>query len=292
MKISTFVSTAIFSCLAFSGSTSAETIYGLTSVNSLIRFDSANPGVINSNVAVSGLSAGQSLRGIDFRPADGNLYGISSDSRLYVINTSTGAASTIGASGQFTLSGTSFGFDFNPTVDRIRVTSELDQNLRLNPVNGALAATDGTLAYAVGDANAGANPSIVGSAYTNSFSGATTTTLYSIDSVLDTLVTQVPPNNGTLNTVGSLGFNTGNDVGFDITPFFNVAFASLTGTGGTSGLFNINLATGAATSLGAIGNGLVIRDIAVQVPEPETAALIMAGLFGLIASRRHSRRTQ
>jgi hypothetical protein len=272
------------------GNVSASTVYGLTSNNALVMFDSTTPGAIIGSVSVSGLSNGQVIRGIDFRPADGGLYGVSSDSRLYTINTATGAATAIGASGQFTLSGSAFGFDFNPTVDRIRVTSNLDQNLRLNPSNGALAATDGTLAYAAGDVNAGANPNIVGSAYTNSFNGATTTTLYNIDSVLDVLVTQNPPNNGTLNTVGSLGFNTSENVGFDIVPFSNAALASLTGPNGISGLFSINLSTGAATSIGAIGSGLTIVDIAVQqVPEPESLALMMVGLLGLLAARRRSR---
>lgn len=272
------------------GNVSAATVYGLTSSNALVMFDSATPGTIIGSVSVSGLSNGQVFRGIDFRPADGGLYGVSSDSRLYAINTATGAATVIGAPGQFTLSGSAFGFDFNPTVDRIRLTSNLDQNLRLNPNNGALAATDGTLAYAAGDINAAANPNIVGSAYTNSFSGATTTTLYNIDSVLDVLVTQNPPNNGTLNTVGSLGFNTNENVGFDIIPFSNAALASLTGAGGASGLFSINLGTGAATSIGTIGSGLTIVDIAVQqVPEPETIALMMVGFLGLLAARRRSR---
>jgi hypothetical protein len=272
------------------GNVGAATVYGLTTNNALVMFDSATPGAIIGSVSVSGLAGGQVFRGIDFRPADGGLYGVSSDNRLYRINTATGAASAIGASGQFALTGSAFGFDFNPTVDRIRVTSNADQNLRLNPSDGTLSATDGALAYAASDVNAGANPNIVGSAYTNSFNGAATTTLYNIDSVLDVLLTQNPPNNGTLNTVGSLGFNTGENVGFDIVPFSNAALASLTGPGGTSGLFNINLNTGAATSIGAIGNGLTLVDIAVQqVPEPETLALAMAGLLGLFATRRRTR---
>ena len=272
------------------GNASATTVYGLTSSNALVMFDSATPGTIIGSISVSGLANGQVFRGIDFRPANGALYGVSSDSRLYTINTATGAATVVGASGQFALNGSAFGFDFNPTVDRIRVTSNSDQNLRLNPVDGTLSAADGTLAYAAGDVNVGANPNIVGSAYTNSFAGATATTLYNIDSVLDVLVTQSPPNAGTLNTVGSLGFNTGENVGFDIIPFSNVALASLSGPTGTSGLFGINLNTGAATSIGAIGNGLTIVDIAVQqVPEPETLALAMVGLFGLLAARRRSR---
>ena len=287
MKIRNILAVAGLLGLSWAGNASAVMVYGLTSSNALVMFDSATPGTIIGSVSVSGVSAGQTIRGIDFRPADGSLFGVSSDSRLYTINTSTGAATAVGAPGQFTLSGTAFGFDFNPTVDRIRVTSNLDQNLRLNPTNGALAAVDGTLAYAVGDRNAGANPNIVGSAYTNNFNGATTTTLYNIDSVLDVLVTQNPPNNGTLNTVGGLGFDTGENVGFDIVPFSNVALASLTGANGISGLFNINLNTGAATSIGNIGNRLTVVDIAVStVPEPETILLMVTGFIGLLMSRR------
>lgn len=276
--------------LVMSGEAAALAVYGLTTTNSLVRFDSASPGTINNTVGVTGLNAGATLLGIDFRPADGQLYGVSSDSRLYTINLSSGAASVIGSAGGFTLNGTSFGFDFNPVPDRIRVTSDTDQNLRLNPVTGALAAADPNLAYAAGDVNAGANPNIVGSAYTNSFNGALTTTLYNIDSALDILVTQNPPNIGTLNTVGSLGFNTSDQVGFDIFFFGNQAFASLTAVGGSSSLFSINLGTGAATSIGAIGSGLQIRDIAIQqVPEPGTITLLAAALLGSFAVRSRRR---
>lgn len=276
--------------IAIAGEASALAVYGLTAANSLVRFDSASPGTINSTVAVSGLNAGATLLGIDFRPANGQLYGVSSDSRLYTINLSSGAATAIGSAGAFTLNGTSFGFDFNPVPDRIRVTSNADQNLRLHPITGALAATDTPLAYAAGDNNAGENPNIVGSAYTNSFSGATTTTLYGIDSALDILVTQIPPNSGTLNTVGLLGFDTSDQVGFDIFFLGNRAFASLTTVGGSSSFYRINLLTGAATAIGAIGSGLQISDIAIQqVPEPGTITLLAAALLGSIAVRPRRR---
>ena len=103
------------------------------------------------------------------------------------------------------LAGASFGFDFNPTVDRIRLTSDARQNLRLNPDTGATAAVDGALTYAAGDPGAASTPRIVGSAYTNSVAGATTTQLFDLDAGRDALVLQNPPNNGTLVTVGSLG---------------------------------------------------------------------------------------
>ena len=276
--------------MAVAGEASALAVFGLTSTNSVVRFDSAAPGTINGMFAVSGLNAGASLLGIDFRPADGLLYGVSTDSRLYTINLSTGAATSIGAAGAFALRGSSFGFDFNPVPDRIRVTSDADQNLRLNPNNGGLAGTDTQLAFAAGDANAGVNPNIVGSAYTNSFSGTTATTLYGIDAGLNILVTQIPPNNGTLNMVGALGFDTTDQVGFDIFFLGNLAFASLTAAGGSSSLFSINLATGAATAIGSIGNGLLISDIAIQqVPEPGTLALLAAAMLGFAAMGKRRR---
>lgn len=269
------------------GDGAALPIFGLTDNNSLVVFDSETPGTIDLTTAILGLGAGQSLVGIDFRPADGQLYGLSTDSRLYAINTTSGFASAIGSAGAFTLSGSSFGFDFNPTVDRIRVTSDAEQNLRLNPNNGLLAATDTNLAYAGTDVHAGANPGIVGSAYTNSRTGATTTTLFGIDSVLDTLVVQAPPNAGTLNTVGDLGVDTTDQVGFDILAVGNQAFASLTDNTDRSSLFRINLATGGATGLGLIGNGLSIIDIAaLPIPEPGTISLFAAALLGTAAARR------
>jgi hypothetical protein len=178
-----------------------------------------------------------------------------------VIDTVTGVATAVGGEGAFVLEGTNFGFDFNPTVDRIRVTSDANQNLRLNPINGALVAEDTPLAYAVGDANEGTEPNVVGSAYLNSFAGAQSTALYNIDSNLDVLVFQNPPNAGTLNTIGPLGVNTSGLVGFDISPATNVAFAYLTveqtpaGDGTvapTTGLYTINLTTGQATLIGPV----------------------------------------
>ena len=276
--------------LVVSGEASALAVYGLTTTNSLVRFDSATPGTINSSVAITGLSPGEALLGIDFRPVNGVLYGVSSDSRLYTINQSSGAAAVIGSAKDFKLNGKSFGFDFNPVPDRIRVTSDAGQNLRLHPVTGALVFTDGNLAYDVGDPNAGAKPNVVGSAYTNSFSGTLTTTLYDIDSALDILVIQNPPNVGTLTTVGKLGFDTSDLVGFDIFFFGNQAFASLTAVGGLSSLFSINLVNGAATQIGQIGNGLQIADIAIQqVPEPGTISLLAIALLGSIAIRSRRR---
>src|SRR5215510_12331739 len=260
------------------------TMFAVTVNNTLLNFNPGAPGVINSSRFINGLASGESVVGIDFRPADGRLYALTSASRLYTINPANGFAAPVGASFAPALSGQSFGFDFNPVPDRIRVVSDGDQNLRLNPNNGAVAGVDTTLAYATGDPNAGVNPNVVGSAYTNNFAGATATTLYGIDSSLDALVTQgsvggapTSPNSGQLFTVGMLNVNTTDLVGFDIAPVTNAAFASLTPQGmSASQLYTINLATGAATLVGAIGGGRLIRDIAFAV-RAENVFAVTAG---------------
>jgi hypothetical protein len=283
----------------------SEILTGLTTTGNLVTFGSAAPGTIVSTVAITGLQSGEVLLGIDRRPANGLLYGLGSNSRLYTINTTTGAATEVGSPGAFTLSGTAFGFDFNPVPDRIRVVSTDTTNLRLNPNTGTLAGTDTPLAYAAGDSGAGLAPRVVGSAYTNNVSGATLTTLFGIDSNRDVLVMQggpngVPsPNGGVLTTIGAgLGFNTSDLVGFDISGTSGVAYASLTApTGGASQLFTIDLDTGAASLVGSIGGGVPLTGLAasvgnpVTVPEPTSLLLMGIGGLGLIATvpRRRAR---
>ena len=235
-------------------SANAATAFGVNAANQLVRFNTATPGTVANIGTITGLQAGETILGIDFRPVNGQLYALGSTSRLYTINITTGAATQVGVAGAFTLSGTDFGFDFNPTVDRIRVVSNTGQNLRLNPGTGALAATDTPLNPGVPNVNA--------AAYTNNFAGATTTTLYDIDTTTNSLYTQNPPNNGTLVLVGPLGVVSTNSTGFDISPFGGPAYAALT-VGGVSGLYTINLGTGAATLVGAIGGGNVLRGLAI-----------------------------
>jgi hypothetical protein len=243
--------------------TCGETIIALTTNNTLLRFNSDVPGAILSATPVTGLLAGESLLGIDYRPAIKEIWGISDQNRLYVIDSTTGLA-RLSATLNVNVNGSSFGVDFNPVPDRMRLVSNADQNLRINVETGATT-VDGTLAFNTTDANAAANPNIVGAAYTNNFAGATTTTLYGIDANADALVIQNPPNNGTLTAVGSLGVDTTDFVGFDIYGCDGAGFASLTLPGETASKFyRINLATGSAMLIGTIGIGETIRGIAVR----------------------------
>jgi hypothetical protein len=246
---------------AETATTSNFLVYGVTVDNNLIKFNSARPLTTLSSVAITGLQGGESILGIDFRPATGRLFGLGSTNRIYTINVVTGAATSVGTL-TTPLLGTNFGFDFNPVPDRIRITSDLEQNLRANPNDGTNL-VDGLLAYAAGDVNFGANPNIVASGYTNSFAGTTSTTLYNIDSTLGILTTQNPPNNGTLNTVGSLGVTTTGVAGFDIGKGSNTALAALQTPGSNaSALYSVNLTTGSAAFIAPIG-GAVVRDIAI-----------------------------
>jgi Domain of unknown function (DUF4394) len=247
-------------------------VFALTAGNRLISFNRDMPGTVRTMATVSGLQGGENLLGIDYRPADGKLYGLGSTGRLYTIDTESGAATlkatlvadAADATAPFTaLAGTDFGVDFNPVADRLRVVSNTGQSLRINVDTGATT-TDGAI-------NGGAaNTAITASAYTNSFAGTGTTTLYAVDTVNDTLYIQNPPNNGTLATPVPLGVDAGSANGFDIDARTNTGYVIAT-VGGARNLYGINLAaaSNAATLVGAVGGSEDIRGIALrpaQVP--------------------------
>ncbi|TGE10605.1 DUF4394 domain-containing protein [Hymenobacter fodinae] len=216
--------------------------YALAVGNQLDAFDGASPDRVVNSVTITGLQSGETILAIDFRPATGQLYGLGSSSRLYVINPQTGAARAIGTQA-FTpaLTGSIAGFDFNPTVDRIRVVTDAGQNLRLNPETGTVAAVDGTI-------NGVSGARLSGAAYTNNVAGATTTTLYDIDVATQKLYKQTPPNDGTLVEVGDLKIKVTGNGGFDIVPGSDLALG-LFEVNKKPTLFQVDLATGSARTL-------------------------------------------
>lgn len=274
----------------------AALVYSLASDGaSLIRFDSATPGTVTTVGAISGDT--NRLDGLDFRPFNGQLYGYShSTGSAYTVTPSTGAVTFAAALS----SGTDpsfLGIDFNPAADRMRIVTDSDQNLRVNVADGATV-MDAALAYAAGDPNIGVNPGIIDAAYTNSSQGVTSSTaLYYIDYVIDTLVTTSNPNGGVLNTVGRLGFDIDRYSGFDIFSDggSNSAYASFR-VGGNNGLYGINLATGAASLLGAIGDSTLLYGLAIvpgtagnDVPEPDSLALFGVACLPALSARVRQR---
>ncbi len=232
--------------------------YTINTGNQLIKYNANAVETAQSTVAITGLPAGESILAADFRPATGELYAVTSASRIYIINITTGAVRPVGTS-SFTpaISGTSVGLDFNPTVDRIRLVTSSGQNLRLNPETGAVVATDGAV-------NGVTNPNITAVAYSGNTAGSTTTVLYDIDITTQKLYRQIPPNNGTLVEVGSLGVTATGEAGFDISPDGSVALASLT-VGGVNNLYQIDTTSGKASLLGKFGSATSVTAVVIPV---------------------------
>ncbi|QXV64339.1 DUF4394 domain-containing protein [Mucilaginibacter sp. 21P] len=216
--------------------------FAITTDNQLLAVNAKNVSTITKQTPISGLQSGENILAIDFRPATGQLYGLGSTSRIYVINTETAAARAIGTT-PFTpaLEGTTAGFDFNPTVDRIRVVTNTGQNLRLNPETGLAAATDGKI-------NGAAGATVTAAGYTGNQAGSSSTILYVIDPTNDKLYKQDPPNDGTLVEVGKLGTDVQQTGGFDISPDGKNALATLSSNNKWS-LYSINLENGKATKI-------------------------------------------
>lgn len=263
-------------CVLVGSARAGEPIIGLVDIplvgEALVEFDSDTAIFTAAPVVITGLDAGEELVGIDIRPATGRLYGISSLSRIYTIDADTGVATPVAGAFTPAISGSDFGFDFNPVADRIRLVSDSNQNLRLHPDTGVVAFTDGTLRYAAADINAAADPSIVAAAYTNSERCPLTTQLFVIDSDLDILALQSPPNDGVLVTVGDLDLNAQDDASFDISGRTGVAFMTSTFLGLVPSLATVNLATGEATNVGVLNLGIAglftLKAIAAPGPCP------------------------
>ena len=252
-------------CIVFRSATGPQAdLHALTADGRLVSVNRRVPALLRESKVVTGVQG--TIVGMDVRPADGLLYAVANSGgtgRVYTLDPATGAATFVSQISAG-LSGTTFGVDFNPVPDRLRTVSDTGQNLRINVATGA-ATVDGALAYAAGDAAAGADPDVSGAAYTNSVPPSprtpdpnvpsTATTLYDIDAGRDALVVQNPPNNGTLNTVGPLGFDVTGVTGFDIDgDDGNVAYAAIRLPNVRPSLLaQVDLATGRAAIRGVIG---------------------------------------
>ncbi len=234
-------------------------LIGLTSANSLVSFSAKAPMQIKT-VQVTGIDG--KLIGIDHRPANALLYGLTSSSKLYTINPQTGAATLVSSLAKPLSSDAKVSIDFNPVPDRLRLVDSKGGNFRVNVDTGEMI-TDQPLGYMTDDPNAGKTPAIMAIAYTNAFAGppspagvtppTRTTQMFDLDTTLNILVQQNPPNDGRLKTIGALNAKFSPTVGLDIfsrRAGENTAFAVYGST-----LYTINLGTGATAALAAIGNG-------------------------------------
>lgn len=260
MIAKTFIAlAAAASALAISAAARAETVAALVDGKTLAWIDTGKKAVVGSAEI-----KGARLAGIDVRPADGKLYGVTTAGEIVLVDPKSGATTMKSKISEPLASGITWSVDFNPVADRMRLIGSDGTSLRINVEDGK-AVVDGRLKYADADGNKGKAPKAVAAAYSNSFAGTKETALYDIDAAAGTLVKQAPPNDGILNTIGSLGITIDGPVAFDIMS---------DGKGGNSAwivvnkaMHSVDLATGKATSLGQIaglkGN---VGDIAVLPP--------------------------
>ena len=235
----------------FASQASAQTIVALSNNTlSMIDAKSMKP---SGTVKISG----GTVIGIDVRPADGMLYGVTSNGWIVRIDPKTGKLTqkaemsvklknTVGAT-----------VDFNPAADRLRVISPDGMNLRVNVDDGKVI-EDGTLKFADNDMHKGEKPNVVAGAYTNSVKGTKETVLYDIDATIGALLRQVPPNDGVLNAVGKLGFKINGPVAFNIVAKGEGQNDAWLANGGN--LYKVDLASGKATPAGKLPAG--VTDIA------------------------------
>lgn len=270
---------------------SAEEVIGLVGSTRIVTFDSASPGTITTSRTITGLASGVTLTGIDLRPADNQLYSISTTGTVYRL-TLSGANYTATSLGSISTSpsGNSFGLDFNPTVDRLRVVSDTNQNLRVNQTTTPPGVTvDSPITL-----NGSSNVDLIGAAYTNSVFGATTTTLYGIDAFTDALVRSTNANAGTYTNTnlagalfGPLGVSLGSSdlLGFDISGFSGAGFFSV-----NNNFYGVDLNTGGATLIGALGAEGITGITVASVPEPATWAMMLIGFGAIGVAFRRRRR--
>ena len=289
MKITNALLTALIGGMVLGSaalSHAQSLIYGLTTTNSLVAFSSS--GSVADGPILTGLGGGETAVAIDFRPFTGQLHVLTADGlnngRVYTVNPVSGAASALTLVGALTNISSGVGMDFNPVavtgVNALRIVTGAKDNYRLT-----FSGTTATVNYdgKLNTTNVVAGTNAIACAYINNrgglpgAGGTGGTTLYVIDAATGSLYVQNPPNNGTLVDAKPLGVAVNAVGGFDISTVNNQPLAILD-VGGANGLYEISLATGAASFVRSLPNNVV--DLAITLPVSIEPTLI----YGLTAT--------
>lgn len=260
-----------------------EEIVAVSASHHLLRFNAGQPQKVRDRKPIGGLRDGERLVGIDYRVARGELFALGASGQLYRIDIAAARAVAVGSPAALPAATLEWGFDFNPTVDRIRVVNDQGFNLRLHPDTGAMidgdpntpgVQFDTKLAYDASDSNAGKPARIVAAGYTYNKTNDKLTTNYALDGALGTLVHQgtkegvapvVSPNTGRLWTVGALGIGAFDHATFDISDLSNTAYAGVRNTADkTTRWYRVDLASGKAQFVGTVGGGEVLVGAAIE----------------------------
>jgi hypothetical protein len=258
-----------------------ELLVAVTPSNQMLTFQANEPGKILSKKPLQGLLPTETLLAIDYQVAKGQLFALSNLGRLLKVNNDTAMVTQVGSPVKLP-PGQTFGLNFNPTVDRIRLVTDEGHNLRLHPDTGAQVDGDAntpgvqpdtSLAYGPGDLLSGNKPRIVAVAYTYNKVNEKITTNYAIDAGLGYLVVQgsiegaptvVSPNTGRLQAIGPLLIDRFDTASLDISDVNNAAYlVTNRKAGGESKLYEVNLGSGQARLIGAIGSTEPVRGMAI-----------------------------
>lgn len=262
MTQTTRLALAAAAMLAASGTAHSATLIGLTADNQLLRIDSDTRRAM-APVRVTG--ADGRLVGIDQRPQDGRLYGVTERGQIVTVDPASGRATQVSRLNTPFDGGGRAVVDFNPVANRLRLMGMNGTNFRVNVDTGEVA-RDGELKYQQGSPMAESRPRITAGAYTNSVAPpagapaagqpgvpaapAPTTALYTIDTLLGSYNLQAPPNDGVQQSRGMVGTGLPPGIAFDILS---------DGMGGNTGfvlagttLHRINLENGMLSALGPV----------------------------------------
>jgi hypothetical protein len=197
----------------------------------LVAFDSATPGNVLSARALTGMMSGEQIRGINV--IGSTLYGLGGLNHLYTINPNTGACTMVGSGFTPDLNGIDFGFAVG--TSQLYVSSDLGQNLTINPSTGT----------------ATAGPNYTGAVINAMAYNLVNSLFYGLSAANHDLYLMNPAT-GAMSLVGPTGVAFADRIGFAISPTTDVAYFSGT-VGGQTEFFTVNLTTGAMTLVGAIG---------------------------------------
>jgi hypothetical protein len=268
------------------GPKAKEEIVAVSSGNQLLRFNAGQPQAVRERRPLAGLRAGERILGIDFRVAKGELYAlgaVGTAGQLYRIDIAQARALPVGAGLTLPGEAAEWGFDFNPTVDRIRVVNNRGANLRLHPDTGAQVdgdaaqpglQADGALQYQSGDLASSKAPVVVAAGYTYNQTDEKITTNYALDGATGTLVHQgskegvqplVSPNTGRLFTVGSLGIGPFAHATLDISDLAPTAYSGIHAHDAkATRWYQVDLVTGKARFIGTVGGGQTLVGAAIE----------------------------
>ena len=263
----------------------------LLSGNRIVSFNTNVPSALEPPVTLTNVEPGREIVAITRRPSNGFLYGFAVDDTwgsgvLYIIHPGSGITLPLASESGFAneglevvpVTGTRFGVHVSPGADVLRVANDTGQNFRFSMTGNAMDSDPAYVFAQMDDSINGPTNRVDALAYTNNHVGATLSTLYAIDSAIDSLCIQDPANSGTL--LGCLPLSSPVDAisGFDIAPGVDTAVQGAPVSSGsataviqlagqtTQRLAQIDLTSGAISSRPpAIGNG-EIRSLAIQAP--------------------------